>query len=556
MKKTLLILFFIICNNLIVAQNSNTQSASSICGNGIVEAGEECDGTPGCTSGCTLIPTGTFFVEPSYGVQYITNNDPALKSSVRSLKLNTATNIMELAVNRYFIPYNFSFGGSNIIYQDGTNAQDIYITSSNGGTNLNKNFPMPIIGDDYVGNLLGEGTNLKGIQIRNLANPYIVHTTIIPSDIGENDFDIFAAATQPDGKILLAGRCITSLGRMIIIRLNANYTLDGTFNTTGYVKLTFGSDCQARAIGVQSTGKIIVAGHRTSPGSQAIVARLTTFGTLDTTFGNNGYNNFYFEVNTQNNFYSLSDVSEVYSIHITNSDNIYLCGTGSTTALWNGKSIPTFRGYTSNGTSWIGMNDLTHTTATSLFNVDGSAYKILVNADESFYLGGFSTETNNKGLYLQRFDSAGNVDANFNFKTGSTHAFYDLSPNDDIIYDMVKQNDGKILIVGEGNYYGFYTRIMDTSLNTRSFELKSESIILAPNPVSNSLNLLFENEINGKVKIVIVDVLGKEVYSNSNPVFSSQKNIVINDLDALSNGIYFLKIQSDNKTKNLKFIKE
>jgi len=240
---------------LLIAQNSNFKNTTSVCGNGIVEPGEECDGTPGCTSGCTLIPVGTFFVEPSYGVQYITNNDPALKSSARCLKLNPATNIMELAVNRYFIPYNFSFGGSNIIYQDGTNAQDIYITSSNGGTNLNKNFPMPIIGDDYVGNLLGEGTNLKGIQIRNLTNPYIVRTTIIPSDIGENDFDIFAATTQSDGKILLAGRCITSLGKMIIIRLNANYTLDGTFNTTGYVKLAFGSDCQARAIGVQSSGK-------------------------------------------------------------------------------------------------------------------------------------------------------------------------------------------------------------------------------------------------------------------------------------------------------------
>jgi len=556
MKKTLLILFFIFCNHLIIAQNSNLNNATSVCGNGVVEPGEECDGTRGCTSGCTLIPAGTFFVEPSYGVQYITDNDPALKSSVRSLKLNPTNNLVKLAVNRHYIGSNFSYPGSNLIDNNGFKYYNAFITSSNGGTNLDKNFPMPIIGTDFVGNLLGEGINLKGIEIRSLDSPYNVRTTIIPSDIGENDFDIFAATTQPDGKFLLAGRCITALGKMIIIRLNANYTFDTTFNTTGYVKLAFGSDCQARAIGVQSSGKIIVAGHRTSPGSQAIVARLNTNGTLDTTFGNNGYNNFYFEVNTQNNFYSLSDVSEVYSLHITNSDNIYLCGTGSTTALWNGKAIPTFRGYTANGASWIGMSDFTNTTATSLFNVDGSAYKILVNADESFYLGGFSTETNNKGLYLQRFDSAGNVDVNFNFKTGSTHAFYDLSPYDDIIYDMAKQNDGKILIVGEGNYYGFYTRIMDTSLNTTSFELKTESIILAPNPVSNSLNLQFENEINGKIKIVIVDVLGKEVYSISNLVFSSQKNIAINDLDTLSNGMYFLKIQSDNKTKILKFIKK
>ena len=556
MKKTLLILFFVICNNLIVAQNSNTKNTSSICGNGIVEAGEECDGTPDCTSGCTLIPAGTFFIEPSYSVKYITDVDTALKSSVRSLKLNTTNNLVKLAVNRHYIGSTFSFGGSNLIDNNGFNYYNAYITSSNGGTNLDKNFPMPIIGTDFVGNLLGEGINLKGIEIRSLNNPYIVRATIIPSDIGENDFDIFAASTQPDGKFLLAGRCLSSLGRMIIIRLNTDYTFDTTFNTTGYIKLGFGSDCQARAIGLQSSGKIIVAGHRVSPGSSGIVARLNANGTLDTTFGNNGYNNFYYEVTTQDNIYSLNDLSEVYSLYITNSDNIYLCGTGSTSALWNGKTIPTFRGYTVNGANWIGMSDLTHTTATSIFNVNGIAYKILAAPDESFYLGGFSSITNDKGLYLQHFDSVGNIDTAFNFKTGTSTAFYDLSSGDDIIYDMAMQNDGKILLVGESSNYGFYTRIMDTSLNTRSFEVKDETIILSPNPVSNSLTLQFENEINEKIKIVTVDVLGKEVYSNSNPVFNSQKNIAINDLDTLANGMYFLKIQSDNKTKILKFIKK
>lgn len=555
MKKILLFLLFSI-SNLLIAQNTSTSSTVSICGNGIVEPGEECDGTTGCTSGCTLIPIGTFFVEPSYGVHYITNNDPALKSSVRSAKLNPSINSLELAVNRHFIPYNFSFGGGNLIYEDGSNVLETYITSSNGGTNLNKNYPMPIIGDDYVGNLLGEGTNLKGIQIRDLIYPDIVRTTIIPFDIGENDFDIFAATKQPDGKILLAGRCITSIGKMLIIRLNANYTLDGTFNTTGYVKLTFGSDCQARAIGVQSTGKIIVAGHRTSPGSQAIVARLTTFGTLDTTFGTNGYNNFYYEVNTQNGIYSLSNTSEVYSLHITSSDKIYLCGTGSINGLWNGKSIPTFSSYSANGNSMVGMSDLTHTTATSIFNVDGSAYKILANADESFYLGGFSTETNNKGLYLQRFDSVGNIDTNFNFKTGITNAFYDLSPNDDIIYDMVKQNDGKILLVGEGNNYGFYTRIMDTSLATTSFSEGKNSITISPNPVSNSLKINFKNVTNEKVTISIIDAFGREVLTVLNPVFNSENNISINDLETLSSGIYILKISTKTNIQNLKFIKK
>lgn len=555
MKKTLLILSFIICINLLTAQNSHLKHTSSICGNGIVEPGEECDGTPGCTSGCALIPAGTFFVEPSYGIKYITNADGALKSSNRSFKLNSTTNQFKLATNRYFIPYNFSYGGSSYVDENGVNSNSNYISGSSG-TNLDKNYPLPIIGNDYVGNLLGEGANLKGIQIRSLDNPNIVRATIIPFDIGENDFDIFAATTQADGKMLLAGRCLFAQGRMLIIRLNTDYTFDTTFNGTGYIKLTFGSDSQARAIGVQSTGKIIVAGHRVAPGSSGIIARLNANGTLDTTFGNNGYNNFYYEVTTQDNSFVLSDLSEVYSLQITSNDDIFMCGTGSTTALWNGKSIPVFRGCTANGSSWITMKDLTHATATSIFNVDGAAYKMMASPNGFFYLGGYSTLTNNKGLYLQRYDSVGNVDTSFNFKSGTAQGFYDLSAGDDLIYDMAMQNDGKVVLVGESNNYGFYTRIMDTSLNTSSFEAKSERIILTPNPVSGFCTLQFENELNGKIKIAIVDVLGKEVYSNPNSDLNSQNSITLDNLDALPRGIFFVKISSDSKTQTIKFIKK
>lgn len=555
MKKILLILFVLISSHLIDAQNTNLKNTTSICGNGIVEAGEECDGTPGCTNICTLLPAGTFFVEPNYGIKYIVNADGALKSSIRSLKLNPLSNTFKMATNRHYIPYNFSFGGSSLVDTNGAITNSNYISGATVN-NLNKNFPMPVVGNDYVGNLLGDGADLKGIQIRSLDDPSIVRTTIIPFDIGEIDFDIFAATTQVDGKILLAGRCVYSLGRMIIIRLNTDYTFDTTFNGTGYVKLGFGSDCQARAIGVQSSGKIIVAGHRVSPGSQGIVARLNANGTLDTTFGNNGYNNFYFEVNTQNNFFSLTDLSEVYSLYITSADNIYLCGSGSKTSLWNGKTIPAFRGYTSSGADWIGMSDLTHTTETSLFNVDGGAYKILANADETFYLGGFSTVTNNKGLYLQLFDSVGNINTSFSFKTGTAHGFYDLSIGDDIIYDMSKQSDGKIILVGESNNAGFYTRIMNATLEATSFEDVNDAISLWPNPISTTLNLSFQNGISENVTVVIVDVFGKEVIKLSNPVLNAQNTITINNLDTLPSGMFFVKIVSDSKLQVVKFIKK
>jgi uncharacterized delta-60 repeat protein len=554
MKKITIILIFI-CSNALIAQNNVLKNAASICGNGIVEPGEQCDGTPGCTSSCSLIPAGTYVVEPSYGIKNNISSRNYLKTANRGIKLNPSTNAFYMTTNWNYEGATYSHGGSTGIVSNGVLDYQWDVESSNGGTNLNKNFPLPIVGNDYVANLIGEGINLKGIEIRQITNPSVLKATIIPFDIGENDFDIFAATTQADGKILLAGRCILSQGRMIIIRLNTDYTFDKTFNSTGYVKLAFGSDCQARAIGVQSEGKIIVAGHRTSPGSQGIVARLNTNGTLDTTFGDSGSKVFNYEINTQNNYFLLNTASEVYSMFIASSDNIYLCGAGSKASLWNGKQIPAFRGFTASGADWISMSDLTHTTETSLFNLDGSAYKILPTPNESFYLGGYSVATNNKGLYLQRFDSVGNVDTNFNFKTGTNQGFYDISSGDDVIFDMAMQTDSKIILVGESDNKGFYTRLMDSSLAIASFESKNKDITLWPNPVLNSLNLKFERELDENSKIVILDLQGKEVFSLSNLVSNPQKNITINNLETLPSGMYFVKVQSKSKSQFTKFFK-
>lgn len=527
---------------------------SPSCGNGIVEEGEECDGGPGCNN-CILTPEGTFYIEQSYGIKYITNVDGALKTANRSIKLDPTTNEAWIVTNHQFSSQLYSYGGSAVINESGVVSNQTYINSP-ASANLNKNFPLPIAGSNFVGNLLGEGSNPKGITLRSITNPSVLNKQIVPADIGENDFDIFAATTQADGKLLLAGRCVFSQGRMIIIRLNTDYSFDTSFNSVGYIKLAFGSDCQARAIGVQSSGKIIVAGHRIAPGSVGIVLRLTTNGTLDTTFGNNGSKLFNYEVNTQNGSFTLNAISEVYSLYIAQSDNIYLCGTGSSSGLWNGKSIPAFHGLTSQGNDWLIMRDLTHTTATSLLNVDGSAYKITATPTEMVYLGGFSTEINQKGLYLQRYDSVGNIDTNFSFKNGTTHGFYDLSIGDDIIHDIALQNDGKIMLVGESNNSGFYTRLINNTLQTSAFETQPTAVTLWPNPVNNQITIQFTIPTNETIRVSIYDLVGKEVYINSSLQLESNSSITISQLEALLQGLYMIKIENGTLSHTLKFIKQ
>jgi len=86
--------------------------------------------------------------------------------------------------------------------------------------------------------------------------------------------------------------------------------------------------------------------------------------------------------------------------------------------------------------------------------------------------------------------------------------------------------------------------------------LKNNSVKLWPNPVSNTLNLTFENKINHVTQITINDVFGKEVVKLSNPFIDGQSTITIGNINTLSKGIYFVNIVSDSNFQVLKFLKE
>lgn len=557
MKKILLLtILFFACQ--LEAQNTHKTSLS-VCGNGIVEEGEQCDGTPGCTNSCTLIPAGTFFVEPTYGVRYVVPADNTLKASNRSIKLDPETNEFWIASNYNTNGGSTSYGGSSFVDANGLNNNQSYVDYP-ANTPLDREYPLPIAGNYFVGNLKGGGLingNL-GVAIRDLSNPTAGVRRIECTEVGENDLKIFAAAMQPDGKLLLAGRCLFSQGRIIVIRLNQDLSFDTSFFTVGYRKFSFGSDCQARAIGLQSDGKIVVAGHRVAPGSIGIVLRLNTDGTLDTTFAGGGTKTFNYQVETQNNSFVLTDISEVYSMYIDMFDRIYLCGKGSTQNLWAGKNIPALCAMLPNGADWLIMRDTDHTTQNSILNVGGTAYKICYSETTGMiYLAGYSVNgVADVGLYIQRFDSVANVDSSFSFQTESQAGYYNLSPGADVVYDMALQNDGKIILVGTSNEQGFYTRLMDSALANNTFQTPKNQVTLWPNPVKNNLHLDFEKPLSTNIQISIIDVYGKEVYKLSKSNVNQQNRMDMDHLDELSAGIYLLKIQSESETRQLKFIKE
>jgi large repetitive protein len=110
------------------------------------------------------------------------------------------------------------------------------------------------------------------------------------SAFGGSTGSVSDAALQPDGKILLSG---TVGGSFAVMRLNANGTLDTSFNGTGWATTALSSATGNRAYGVAVApdGKIVavgVTGQGSAATSRLAVVRYNADGTPDTSFGPNG----------------------------------------------------------------------------------------------------------------------------------------------------------------------------------------------------------------------------------------------------------------------------
>ena len=115
-----------------------------------------------------------------------------------------------------------------------------------------------------------------------------------PTSPGNNS-RINTMALQSDGKIIISGAFLSYKGIACgnIARINANGSLDTTFNTSGAGFSGFGG-AELYSSFIQQDGKILIAGEFQSYNGVSIsgFVRLNTDGSLDTAFsnGNAGYN--------------------------------------------------------------------------------------------------------------------------------------------------------------------------------------------------------------------------------------------------------------------------
>lgn len=221
-----------------------------------------------------------------------------------------------------------------------------------------------------------------------------------------------------DGKIIIGGAFTSYNGTAIncIARLNADGTLDPSFNTGTGPGVDFGGAFSVEAAAIQNDGKIIIGGGFTSYNGTARnhIARINADGSLDGTF------------NPGTGAGAASDYVE--TIAIQNDGKIVIGG-------W----FTTYNGTARNYIARINANGSLDGTFNPGTGADTRVRVAAVQSDGKIIIGGNFTSYNGTGRnYITRINPNGTIDGTFNPGSGG----------DNNISAIAIQNDGKIIIGG------------------------------------------------------------------------------------------------------------
>ncbi len=252
-------------------------------------------------------------------------------------------------------------------------------------------------------------------------------TTLIGNsqDIGN------ALAIQSDGKIIVAGYSDNGpFNDLALVRYNTNGSLDTTFDADGKVTTVIGSGgSAAKAIALQSDGKIVVAGGSYPP-SAFVIVRYNTNGSLDTNFDADGI------VITS----AIGTLLGAYAVAIQSDGRIVAAGRGNPTAI----DIAVVR-YNTNG-SLDTTFDIDGIATTSIGSGNDFAETLAIQNDGKIVVGGEGITGSGYDLAIVRFNTNGSLDTTFDTDGIVTTA---IGTSSESGLAVAIQSDGKIVLAGK-----------------------------------------------------------------------------------------------------------
>lgn len=267
-------------------------------------------------------------------------------------------------------------------------------------------------------------------------------TGVVNTDFGGLSDKAHAIATQPDGKILVAGSSGNSgwtspgIENFSLARYSSNGSLDLSFNGIGKVVTDFSNGFdEIRGIALQNDGKIVVAGSSNDGGNNSdfAIARYHANGTVDNSFNGTG------RVTV-----SISNRDYGEGIAIQEDGKIVVVGWSYISTTNDDMAVVRLN---ADGTLDANFNG-TGKVVVDFANAPDRAYDLAVQTDGKILLAGFSFTNSDFGNFaMLRLLEDGGLDASFN-GTGKVTTSIGNNSDSHSGNGVSLQEDGKILVAG------------------------------------------------------------------------------------------------------------
>ena len=354
-------------------------------------------------------------------------------------------------------------------------------------------------------------------------------------DLGDSNELIASLAMQEDGKIIAAGRDFNGITFICFVaRFNANGTIDSTFGIDGYrhFAITDNGDF-VRNILVQPDGKIAGCGYglNLTSGYNFIGFRMTQDGQLDDTFNGNGKFEFDFELKI--------DIASAIAIQ---EDGKLLFGgttdaqTGIIRILENGLIDSTF----GNNGEFI------------LERIYCNA--LLIDNNQQILASGISVDDEgNDDFGIFRITSSGSIDTTFGDSVVIVTNLGNIFEGSSCLKFL---NDGKII---SGGYSGIIDPNFNFSVVRYNYEEKvgidellinKQQIIIYPNPAESSFNCILTGILrNGNYSYCLNNTFG-QIIDLGNIFVDENQSFTLTFPQNTASGIYYLSVNGQDVTLN------
>jgi uncharacterized delta-60 repeat protein len=278
-----------------------------------------------------------------------------------------------------------------------------------------------VVGESFDSNYLKDNLTVICYDNSGELDTTFNSTGIVTTVVGNNIDQGKSVVVQPDSKILVAG---ISNNDFLVVRYTITGTLDTEFNSTGIVTTPVDNNTIdiGRSVSLQPDGKIVVAGES---GGRFALARYTSSGKLDNSFGNNGM------VVT-----AIGASSSGHSVDVQPDGRIVVAGESD-------NHLTVVR-YTITGTLDTEFSN-SGVVTTVIGDGRASAMAVAIQSDGKSIVAGTSEDDGNYDVVIVRYNRDGSLDTTFGGTGIVTTA---VGAKNDGALGIAIQPDGKIVVSG------------------------------------------------------------------------------------------------------------